>query len=204
MNAVELSGTIALGAIGLLTLNLLLGLLLSVGYNPTRQWPRQRIKLFTFHNWTGYVALAAAVLHAGALLFSTDPVFRLSDVLIPIESPVQPFSNNLGALGLYLVTIVALTSLKPARSALGRHRWKAIHYTTYAAAVVFFAHGIIADPKLQNRSIDFIDAEKVYVEGCAAAVAAATVWRIQHRRVNRPGSSNPITRSPDRPITRSS
>jgi hypothetical protein len=66
MTAVEVSGTIALGAIGLLTLNLLLGLLLSVGYNPTRRWPRQRVKLFTFHNWTGYLALAAVVAEAGA------------------------------------------------------------------------------------------------------------------------------------------
>src|SRR5437867_4284138 len=51
VTAVDVSGTIALGAIGLLTLNLLLGLLLSVGYNPARQWPRQRMKLFTLHNW---------------------------------------------------------------------------------------------------------------------------------------------------------
>jgi predicted ferric reductase len=182
MSAVELSGTIALGAVGLLTLNLLLGLLISVGYNPTREWPRRRIKLFTFHNWTGYLALAAVVLHAGALLFSSDPPFRLYDVLLPIESPVQPFSNNLGALGFYLVAIIVVTSLHRVRSALGRHRWKLIHYTTYAAAVVFFAHGIVADPKLQNRPIDFIDAEKVYVEACAALVAAATVWRIRHRR----------------------
>ena len=185
MSAVELSGTIALGAIGLLTANLLLGLLLSVGYNPTRQWPRQRVKLFTLHNWTGYLALAAVVLHAGALLFSSNPRFRLYDVLVPIESPVQPFANNLGALGFYLVAIVVLTSLRPVRAAIGRHRWKAIHYTTYAAAVVFFTHGIIADPKLENRPIDFIDAEKVYVEGCAAAVLGATVWRIRHRRAIR-------------------
>ena len=34
--AVDVSGTIALGAVGLLTLNLLLGVLLSVGYNPRR------------------------------------------------------------------------------------------------------------------------------------------------------------------------
>ncbi len=40
MTAVDVSGTIALGAVELLTANLLLGLLLSVGYNPTRQWPR--------------------------------------------------------------------------------------------------------------------------------------------------------------------
>ncbi len=185
MTAVEFSGTVALGAIGLLTLNLLLGLLLSVGYNPTRQWPRRALKLFTLHNWTAYVAFAAVVVHAGALLFSTDPPFRLYDVLVPIESPVQPLSNNLGALGFYLVTIVVVTSLQRVRTALGRHWWKPVHYTTYAAALVFFVHGIIADPRLQNRPVDFIDAEKVYVEGCAAAVVAGTVWRVKHRRANR-------------------
>lgn len=185
MSAVDLSGTIALGAVGLLTLNLLLGLLLSVGYNPARQWPRQRIKLFTFHNWTGYVAFAAVLLHAGALLFSSDPRFRLVDVLAPIRSPVQPTSNTLGALGLYLVAIVVATSLKRSRSALGRHRWKAIHYTTYAAAAVFFIHGVIADPELKGRPVDWIDAEKVYVELCAILVLGAIVWRIRHRRALR-------------------
>ena len=185
MTAVDVSGTIALVAIGLLTVNLLLGLLLSVGYNPARQWPRQHVKLFTLHNWTGYVAFGAIVLHAGALLFSTAPPLRLYDILVPIESPVQPLSNTLGALGFYLVAIVVLTSLKPSRSALGRHRWKAIHYTTYAAAGIFFTHGIIADPSLRNRPIDFIDAEKVYVELCAMVVVSATIWRIKHRRATR-------------------
>jgi sulfoxide reductase heme-binding subunit YedZ len=181
MTAVDVSGTIALGAVGLLTLNLVLGLLLSVGYNPARQWPRQRVKLFTLHNWTGYIAFAAIVLHAGALLFSRDPAFRLYDVLVPIESPVQPLSNTLGAIGFYLVTIVVVTSLKRVRTALGRHWWKIVHYTTYAAAVVFFTHGIIADPLLKNRPVDFIDAEKVYVEGCALAVLVATWFRIKYR-----------------------
>jgi sulfoxide reductase heme-binding subunit YedZ len=185
MTAVDLSGTIALVAVGLLTLNLLLGLLLSVGYNPKRQWPRQAFKLFTLHNWTAYVAFAAVALHAGALLFSTDPAFRLYDILLPIESPVQPFSNNLGALGFYLVAIVVISSLHRVRTALGRHRWKPIHFTTYAAACVFFAHGIIADPQVKNRPVDFVDAEKVYVEACAALVVAATVWRIRHRRAPR-------------------
>lgn len=185
MSAVDFSGTIALGAVGLLTLNLLLGLLLSVGYNPTRQWPRQRVKLFTFHNWTGYVAFAAVAIHAGALLFSTEPRFRPADVLAPIHSPVQPMSNTLGAAGFYLVAIVVASSLKRVRSSLGRHRWKAIHYTTYAAAAVFFIHGVIADPQVKGRPIDFIDAEKVYVELCGLAVLAAIVWRFRHRRAIR-------------------
>ena len=185
MTAVDVSGTIALGAIGLLALNLLLGLLLSVGYNPKRQWPRRAFKLFTFHNWTGWIAGFAVVLHAGALLFSTDPAFRLYDILVPLDSPVQPLSNTLGAIGFYLLTIVVLTSWKPVRTALGRHVWKPIHYTTYAAAAVFFTHGVIADPLLKGRPVDFIDAEKVYVELCALVVIAATIWRVKHRRTIR-------------------
>jgi methionine sulfoxide reductase heme-binding subunit len=183
MSAVDLSGTIALAAVGLLTANLLFGLLLSVGYNPVRQWPRRRIKLFRLHNWTGYVALTAAALHAAVLLFSSAPRFRLVDVLLPIWSPVQPSSNTLGAIALYLVAVVVVTSYY--RSALGRHRWKTIHYTTYAAAAVFFVHGTIADLAVQGRAVDFLDAEKVYVEGCAAAVALVIAWRIHHRRARR-------------------
>jgi len=184
-SAVDVSGTIALIAVGLLTLNLLLGLLLATGYNPRRRWPRRTLKLFTYHNWTGWFALAAVVLHAGALLFSSDPRFRVYDVLVPIESPVQPFSNSIGALGFYLLLIVLVTSWKPVRGAIGRHIWKPVHYTTYAAALVFFVHGVIADPEVKNRPVDFLDAEKVYVEICALLVIAATIWRIQHRRAIR-------------------
>jgi DMSO/TMAO reductase YedYZ heme-binding membrane subunit len=182
VSAVDLSGTIALVAVGLLTANLLLGLLLAVGYNPTRQWPKRRVKLFTFHNWTGYIAFAAVVLHAGVLLFSREPRFRMLDVLVPLWSPVQPFSNTLGAAGFYLVFVVVATSLKRSRTVLGRHRWKAVHYTTYAAAAVFFVHGVIADPLLKGRPVDFIDAEKVYIEACALVIVGVSVWRLRHRR----------------------
>ena len=182
MSAVDLSGTIALGAIGLLTANLLIGLLLSVGYNPVRQWPKRRIKLFTYHNWTGYVALATVAVHAGALLFSSDPRFSLADVIWPTTSPMQPKTTTLGAIALYLLAFAVLTSLKRVRAALGRHWWKLFHWTTYAAAAVFFAHGILADPLLKGRAPDLIDAEKVYIEVCALLVIVATVLRIRHRR----------------------
>jgi len=68
------------------------------------------------------------------------------------------------------------------RTALGRHLWKPIHFTTYAAALVFFIHGIIADPQLKNRPVDFVDAEKVYVELCAIAVLVAIFYRVKYRR----------------------
>ena len=44
LSAVDLSSYLGLGAITLLTLNILLGLLMSVKYNPVRAWPHRRIK----------------------------------------------------------------------------------------------------------------------------------------------------------------
>src|SRR5512144_1717298 len=104
--AVEVSGYLALVAVGLLAANLLLGLLLATGYNPVRHWPRRRIKLFPFHNWTGYIALVTALLHPAVLLWSKQPRFSLLDITVPIWSPVQPVSNALGGIALLLVVAV--------------------------------------------------------------------------------------------------
>src|SRR5262245_1846758 len=182
-SAVELSAYVALVAVGLLSANLTLGLLMATGFNPARHWPHRPLKLFRFHNWTGYIALTGALIHPAILLFSTSPPFRLIDLIVPVWSPVQPVSNVLGAVALYLIIIVVATSY--CRRALGRHLWKTIHYATYAAAAVFFVHGIIADPTVTGRAIDYIDGEKVYVEMCAALFVLVAVWRIQHRRARR-------------------
>ena len=160
-SAVELSAYVALAGVGLLAANLLLGLLMAAGYNPARHWPHVPLKLFKLHNWTGYIALGVAIVHPGILLFSSSPRFHVIDLLVPLWSPVQPFSNVLGAIALYLVITVVVTSYF--RRALGRHLWKSIHYTTYAAAITFFIHGVIADPTVTGRAIDYIDGEKVYV-----------------------------------------
>src|SRR6195256_2192648 len=100
-SAIDVSSVLGLTALGMFTAQILMGLLLSVGYNPIRQWPRQRwIKLFTFHNGLGYIGLAPAFIHPLLLLFATlkgGPGFRLFDVLVPIWSPVQPLPNTLGA-----------------------------------------------------------------------------------------------------------
>ena len=177
--AIDVSSVVGLAAVGIFTAQILLGLLVSVGYNPVRQWPRQRVKLFTFHNWLGYIGLATAFTHPLILLASTTAGFRLFDIVFPVWSPTQPIPNTLGAIAFYLVAFVVLTSYF--RRVFGRHRWKQLHYTAYAAAVVFYAHGLVADPQLKNRPVDWIDAEKVYVEGCAALVIAATVWRVRYR-----------------------
>jgi len=49
--AVDISSVVGLTTVGIFTAQILLGLLVSVGYNPRRRWPRLNVKLFTFHNW---------------------------------------------------------------------------------------------------------------------------------------------------------
>jgi DMSO/TMAO reductase YedYZ heme-binding membrane subunit len=177
--AIDISSVVGLIAVGIFTAQILLGLLVSVGYNPIRRWPRLRwAKLFTFHNWLGYIGLATAALHPTILLFSSEAGFRLFDIAVPIWSPTQPIPNTLGAIAFYLVAFVVLTSYF--RRVFGRHRWKQLHFTAYVAAAVFYVHGVWADPLLKNRPVDFIDAEKAYVEGCALLVIAATIWRFNY------------------------
>lgn len=178
--AIDVSSVAGLGAVGIFTAQILLGLLLSVGYNPIRQWPRLPLKLFTVHNWLGYIGMAAAFIHPLILLASTTAGFRLFDIVFPVWSPTQPIPNTLGAIGFYLIAFVVLTSYF--RRVFGRHQWKKLHFTAYAAAAVFYVHGVWADPLLKNRPVDWIDAEKVYVEGCAALVIAATIWRFNYGR----------------------
>jgi sulfoxide reductase heme-binding subunit YedZ len=182
-SAIDISSVVGLTALGMFTAQILMGLLLSVGYNPIRTWPRQRwIKLFTFHNWLGYIGLATAATHALILLTAPSKtggqLFRLFDILVPIWSPVQPFENTLGAIAFDLIAFVVLTSYF--RRVFGHRRWKLLHFTAYAAATVFFVHGVLADPLLENRPVDWIDAEKVYVEGCALLVLAASIWRYKY------------------------
>jgi methionine sulfoxide reductase heme-binding subunit len=178
--AIDVSSVVGLVAVGAFTVQILLGLLLSVGYNPLRQWPRRRIKLFTFHNWLAYLGLATAFSHPLILLVSSTAGFRLYDIFVPIDSPTQPFENTLGAIALYLVAFVVLTSYF--RRLFAHHMWKTLHYISYVAAGVFYVHGTLADPLLQNRPVDWFDAEKAYVWGCGLLVVAATILRFRARR----------------------
>jgi len=190
MTAIEISSYAGLTAMTLLTLNILIGLVMSVKYNPVRDWPHRRINTFKIHNWTGYIALAVAILHPLIILFSSTAKFRLIDILYPVNAPRQPWVNVLGALALYSLCFVVATSYF--RLELGRKNWKKLHFTAYATALLFYIHGILTDPNLKDNPIDFLDAEKVYVELCALIVLVAIVLRIRWQlkqppaRVHRP------------------
>jgi DMSO/TMAO reductase YedYZ heme-binding membrane subunit len=174
----------------LLTLNILIGLVMSVKYNPVRSWPHRRINTFKIHNWTAYIALSIAAIHPVIILFSSTARFTLVDILYPVNAPRQPWINVLGALSLYTLAFVVLTSYF--RRELGRKRWKTLHFTAYGTAALFYVHGILTDPNLKDAPIDFLDGEKVYVELCLLLVIVAATLRIRWQlrqpapRVHRP------------------
>lgn len=179
MSAVDLSSYAGLCAMVLLTVNILLGLMLSARYNSVRQWPYRRLPIFDIHNWTAYIALGLVLLHPTLLLFSSTAGFGIGDILLPLWSPKQTLYNCLGATAFYCVVFVVVTSYF--RSRLGSRLWKKLHYVSYAAAALLFTHGILIDPELKNEPPDPLDGEKVLVELCALLILVATVWRIRYQ-----------------------
>ena len=179
MTAVELSSDAGLVAMVLLTVNILLGLVLSARYNTVGSWPHRRLPIFDIHNWTAYIAVGLIVAHPVLLLLSTTAKFGAGDILFPVRSPHQTLYNNLGAAAFYCVLFVVVTSY--IRSKLGSRLWKKLHYVSYGAAGLLFVHGLMIDPELKERSPDYLDGEKVLVEVCALLVIAAGIWRVRYQ-----------------------
>ena len=179
----ELSADAGLVAAVVLTFQIVLGLLLGIRYNPWKRWPHRRINYYKIHNWTGYIAITFCLLHPMLLLASDEAKFRIVDVLYPLGAPKQPVINTLGALALYVLLVVIVTSYY--RAAIGHDRWKIIHYATYAAAGLFFVHGIWSDPSLKDKPIDYIDAEKLWLEICFVLVIVGSILRARFARRHR-------------------
>jgi len=180
MTPLDVSSFAGLAAMSLITVNVLLGVLVSRNYNPARRWPHRKIPLFRIHNWTAYVALVLILLHPAMLLWQDTPKFGLTNLLYPVHSAGQTLYNTLGALTLYSLLIVVVTSYF--RPRLGSRPWKKIHYTAYFAAFVMFTHGIVIDPNLKGQPPDLLDGEKVLVEGCCLLIIGATAWRIRQKK----------------------
>ena len=176
----DFSAYIGLTAVAAITINMLLGVLMIFRYSPVRYWPHRRFNYFQLHNWTGYIALFFATLHPIVLLFNKSPKFRVLDIVYPLHSPQQPLENTIGAIALYIVAIMVVTSYF--RIQLGRRTWKAFHFTVYLGAVALFWHSLFTDPDLQHHPVDWFDGGKVFVESCAAIILVTMLLRYQHAR----------------------
>jgi methionine sulfoxide reductase heme-binding subunit len=177
----DLSAYIGLTAVGAITLNMLLGTLMVFRYSPVRQWPHRRFNYFRMHNFSGYLALSLAALHPVVLLLDKTARFRIVDLVYPVHSPSQPLENTIGALALYVVFFVVITSYLRVR--LGRQLWKSFHFTIYVAAVALFWHSLFTDPALKNSPVDWFDGGKLFVEICLLIIAASGLFRWRHSRL---------------------
>ena len=178
ITVLDLSAYAGLTAVGAITINMLLGTLMAFRYSPVRQWPHRHFNYFFLHNVSGYVALSLAILHPLILLLDKTAKFRLLDLLYPVHSPSQPLENTIGAIALYVVAIVVVTSYLRIR--LGRRLWKSFHFTIYIAAAALFWHSLFTDPALKNSPIDWFDGGKLFVEVCLLIIAVAGALRYRH------------------------
>jgi methionine sulfoxide reductase heme-binding subunit len=174
----DLTAYIGLTAVAAITINILLGVMMAFRYSPVRNWPHHRFNYFRLHNWTGYIALAVTLLHPLPLLLNKSPKFRVLDILYPVHSPQQPLENTIGAIALYTLALVVITSYF--RLQLGRRTWKAFHFTIYFAVAALFYHSLFTDPDLKGAGIDWLDGGKLFVESCAAIILVASLLRWRH------------------------
>ncbi len=175
----DLCAYLGLGAVGAATANLLVGMLMSLRYSPLRRWPHRHVNLFALHQWTAYLAVALTLTHPVVLLWLPSPRFRLVDILLPINSPLQPKLNLAGAAALYLLLLVLVSSLL--RTRIGRPLWRRLHYLVFPAAALLFLHSILTDPNLKDGHPDLLDGGKIFVETATIVSLAATIVRLRLR-----------------------
>ena len=179
MSLLDLCSYLGLGAVGTVTVNLVVGMLLSLRYSSSRLWPHRHVNLFALHRWTAYVAVILTLTHPAVLLFLHAPRFRVIDVLWPVHSYLQPKLNLAGACALYLLVIVLLSSLL--RTRMARPVWRRLHYLVFPAAVLLLLHSILTDPNLRDGHPDLLDGGKIFVEAAALLSFAAVTIRIRLR-----------------------
>jgi ring-1,2-phenylacetyl-CoA epoxidase subunit PaaE len=192
MNYLDLSSTIGLFATVALTINLLLGMLVSTNYIRLSLWQKmpsfiRRFNLVDIHNWTAYIALLLATVHPILLLFDASTKFTLADIVFPINAPSQKLYVAMGTVALLAVIVIIITTQKVIKKKIGFRTWKNIHLAAYIAALLFLVHGVVMDPQLKNRPVDVFDAEKLLSEGCFIALIAAGIFRYRYYRKVREG-----------------
>lgn len=181
----QLSNYIGLIATCVLTFNIILGMMLSTAYKKHNYWKRlpgriKKISVLDLHNWTAYVALVLVLLHPILLLFDPATKFKFVDIVFPINAPHQKLFVAFGTFAMFAIIVVIITTQKKVKKKMSFRAWKNIHLISYGTALLFIVHGIVLDPQLKDRPVDFFDAEKLVSELCAIILIIATILRYKY------------------------
>ena len=172
-----------LGAWGLLMVSAMLGVALSgrfAGAAATRR------RLRELHPWAAGTALGMLVLHVLAVVADSYVDVGLLEALVPGASPHEPLAVALGAVALWMLVVVQLTSL--ARRSMSRRAWHGVHLLSYALAVVMTVHAFAAGTDARSPVVALAMA-------AALLVVTLLVWeRVTTRRPARPPVPPPAGR----------
>ena len=178
---IDISAYLGLTAAGIMTLNLFIGLLLSVHYNTGIQWPHRRLPLLELHKWSGYSALFVALLHPAWLPLAKAANYTVLAVFFPFITREQPVLTSLGALAAYTLIFVVVTAYL--RKRFEYTQWKKLHYASYVVIGSFLVHGIFTEPSLKHgAAIDYLDGGKIFIEACALVCVCLIIWRVSYGR----------------------
>ena len=186
METIDLSGALGLIAMIVLTLNIVMGILLSTAYKKNAYWQKlpekiKALKIIDIHNYTAYVALIIVFLHFIIIPLDPSSKFNFTHLLKPLTAPHQPIFVLFGVVSFIALLIVIITTQKVIKKKLGTTTWRNIHVISYATGLLFIVHGLVMDPLLKDRAIDFIDPEKLLVEACALLLIAAFTFSYKYK-----------------------
>lgn len=189
----KISNYLGLFATAVLTFNVLLGMLLGTGYRRHNFWQRlpdsiKNLNIYNLHNRTAYCALALVLLHPLLLLFDSATKFKFIDIIFPINAPHQKLFVAFGTIAMFGIITVIITTQEAIKNKMSFRFWKNIHLISYCTTILFIIHGIMIDPELKDRDIDFLDAEKVLSEVCFLTLMAAVFFRVRYQRKFQAGS----------------
>ena len=181
----QLSAYMGLVATGLLTLNILLGMMLSTAYKKNVYWIQlperiKQINIYNLHNWTAYIVLLLVLLHPTVLLLAPATKFKFIDIIFPINAPHQKLFVAFGTLSMFAIITVIITTQKLVKKKMSFRIWKNIHLISYGTLLLFIVHGIVMDPELKDRPLMLLDAEKLLSELCLIILVAASVIRYKY------------------------
>ncbi len=181
----DLSNTTGTIASGLVSFNLLLGMMMSTPYRTFGIWKKyeritRRINVLKLHTYTAFIGFGLVVLHVVLLLMATSFGFTIWSTLYPLIAPHDPFFVSLGTLSLIALVLVAFTSVKIARKALHYKIWKRIHFTSYAVVFLYLIHGIFIDQTLQDKHADPFDGEKMVSNISLLLVMTGAGFRLRY------------------------
>jgi DMSO/TMAO reductase YedYZ heme-binding membrane subunit len=184
---IDISGALGLIASGILFVNMGLGMFLSTGYKKYTLYKKmppkiKAIDVYQLHNYTSYAALVFTLAHILLIPLDSTSSFTYNNLIMPWTAPHQSNIVMLVFIALIGLLLLIITTQKVIKQKLGFRTWKNIHWVAYVMALLFAVHGLLMDPLLKDRPLDWLDAEKAFSELLLLAVIVSGYLRYQYHR----------------------